>query len=231
MRSAFEDEELEPVKSRRDTELTLGSGALLTILLGLVVLCVACFGLGYVVGHRSASPAAALPVPSQPLQAGNGIAKPPATAQPDQAQSPDAEEAAQPQSGSPPPANDASAAQAVPAADAAQPSVHPVLPSASAAASGQPVQGTPAPALQPAGAQASAAPAGSFAVQIAAVSNVEDAQVLADALRKRGYAVTARRDPTDNLIHVRIGPFASLAEANTWKMKLLNDGYNAVVQQ
>jgi cell division septation protein DedD len=93
------------------------------------------------------------------------------------------------------------------------------------------VQGTPAPALQPAGAQAFAAPAGSFAVQIAAVSNVEDAQVLADALRKRGYAVTARRDPTDNLIHVRIGPFASLAEANTWKMKLLNDGYNAVVQQ
>ena len=68
-------------------------------------------------------------------------------------------------------------------------------------------------------------------VQIAAVSNPEDAQVLADALRKHGYAVVARRDPTDNLIHVRIGPFATLAEANSWKMKLLGDGYNAIVQQ
>jgi DedD protein len=68
-------------------------------------------------------------------------------------------------------------------------------------------------------------------VQIAAVANVEDARVLADALRKRGYAVTARREPADNLIHVRIGPFATPAEANSWKMRLLNDGYNAIVQQ
>jgi cell division septation protein DedD len=68
-------------------------------------------------------------------------------------------------------------------------------------------------------------------VQIAAVSNVEDAQVLADALRKRGYAVVAHRDPGDNLIHVRIGPFPTAVEANSWRMKLLNDGYNAVVQQ
>ena len=67
-------------------------------------------------------------------------------------------------------------------------------------------------------------------VQIAAVSNAEDAEVLTAALRKRGYAVTEHRDPVDNLIHVRIGPFATQAEANTWKMKLLNDGYNAIVQ-
>ena len=46
-------------------------------------------------------------------------------------------------------------------------------------------------------------------VQIAAVSNQEDADVLISALRKRGYAVTVRRDPADNLIHVRIGPFAT----------------------
>ena len=44
-------------------------------------------------------------------------------------------------------------------------------------------------------------------VQIAAVSNPEDASVLTNALRKRGYTVTARREPADGLIHVRIGPF------------------------
>ena len=66
-------------------------------------------------------------------------------------------------------------------------------------------------------------------VQIAAVMNPEDADVLVEALRKRGYAVSVRRLPTDNLIHVQIGPFRSQDEANRWKQKLLNDGYNAVL--
>ena len=67
-------------------------------------------------------------------------------------------------------------------------------------------------------------------VQIAAVSNPEDAEVLVEALRKRNYPVTVRREPGDNFIHVRIGPFATRAIADQWRMKLLNDGYNAVIQ-
>lgn len=67
-------------------------------------------------------------------------------------------------------------------------------------------------------------------VQIAAVSRVEDAQVLTRALQKRGYAVTPRRE-SDNLIHVRIGPFGSRDEATRWRSKLLDDGYNAEIQQ
>ncbi|MGD0097072.1 MAG: SPOR domain-containing protein [Terracidiphilus sp.] len=67
-------------------------------------------------------------------------------------------------------------------------------------------------------------------VQIAAVSHQEDADVLVSALRKRGYAVTMRRDPTDSLFHVRIGPFASRDDANAARQKLLNDGYNASVE-
>lgn len=66
-------------------------------------------------------------------------------------------------------------------------------------------------------------------VQVAAVSHVEDAAVLTTALRKRGYVVTPRRE-SDNLIHVRIGPFNTRDEANRWSMKLLDDGYNAEVQ-
>jgi cell division septation protein DedD len=67
-------------------------------------------------------------------------------------------------------------------------------------------------------------------VQIAAVSHAEDAGVLVDALRKRGYAVTARRDVGDNLIHVQTGPFVSRNDANVMRQKLQNDGYNAIVQ-
>jgi cell division septation protein DedD len=49
------------------------------------------------------------------------------------------------------------------------------------------------------------------------------------ALRKRGYAVTARRATEDELIHVQVGPFASRADANAMSQRLLSDGYNAVV--
>ena len=67
-------------------------------------------------------------------------------------------------------------------------------------------------------------------VQIAAVSEQEDADVLIGALRKRGYSVVAARDPQDGLIHVRIGPFKTRDEADTWREKLLNDGYTAIMQ-
>ena len=67
-------------------------------------------------------------------------------------------------------------------------------------------------------------------VQIAIVSHQEDADVLVNALRQRGYTATARRDPADNQLHVRIGPFNSHNDANAMCQKLLNDGYNAIVQ-
>jgi cell division septation protein DedD len=67
-------------------------------------------------------------------------------------------------------------------------------------------------------------------VQIAAVSHSEDANVLVNALRRRGYSVSVRRDPLDGLLHVQVGPFTNRNDANTMKMKLLNDGYNAIVE-
>jgi DedD protein len=67
-------------------------------------------------------------------------------------------------------------------------------------------------------------------VQIAAVSHPEDADVLVSALRKNGYAVAVHRDAADSLIHVQVGPFASRSDALVMRTKLLNDGYNAIVQ-
>jgi DedD protein len=75
-----------------------------------------------------------------------------------------------------------------------------------------------------------ALPASALMVQIAAVLHMEDANVLANALRRRGYVVTVRREPADGMIHVRLGPFSSREEANRWRDKLLGDGYNAIVQ-
>ena len=49
-------------------------------------------------------------------------------------------------------------------------------------------------------------------VQVAAVKNDEDATVLTNALRRRGYPVISHRDPADGLIHVRIGPFQGVSD-------------------
>jgi DedD protein len=237
MRGVFDDEELEPVKPRRDTamrdtdrpdkEVTLGTGALLALCAGLLLLCAVCFGLGYALGHRGSAAAAALPAPAQPIAANDSLAKPSAMPQTDQAPSADSTDPGQPADGAAPDASAAPDGQAAqPTGEPGQPAVHPALVSEPAAG-----QAAPAAGVQPAGAQAQPTATGSVMVQIAAVSHAEDADVLANALRKRGYVVTARRDPADNLIHVRMGPFATLAEANNWRMKLLGDGYNAVVQQ
>jgi cell division septation protein DedD len=234
MRGVFDDEELEEPRPRRDTELTLGLGTLLFIFLGLVLICGLCFGLGYEVGRRGTQPAAASQqssgAPQTPMQGNGSLAKPSATAQP----------AVAPAAPSIPPPGDTSqpGAAGVPqSAAAASQAAAPPASNPAAAASGQPqVRPVLAPAANaPPAVSATSArpvlpPAVPLMVQIAAVSHVEDADVLVGALRKRGYAVSSRRDPADNLIHVRIGPFNDREDADRWRLKLLNDGYNAMIQ-
>ena len=235
MRGVFDQEEDEPAKARRDTELTLSTGMQFLLVSGLLLLCGLCFGLGYFVGHHGAQPATAADQPAagtQPAgQAGGSLSKPSATAQ---AAAPPPVQNATPQSdGSQPGASPVQAAPSVVVPVAGQPTPNPVAPPVT-----QPVV---RPALPPevnaplAASASNAHPAVQSAaqlmVQIAAVSHQEDADVLIGALRKHGYAVNAHRDAADNLIHVRIGPFNDRDEANRWRMKLLNDGYNAIIQQ
>ena len=240
MRGVFDEEDVEPVRPRRDTELTLGSGTLLAIFFGLVLLCGLCFGLGYALGHRgtqnaaAAAPGASAP---QPMASGS-VAKPSAAQTPAPPAADIATEsavgatqrAALPAGASPngtpqavPAGQNAGQSAGQPAGNSAQPQARPAITAGNAA--------TPAAAQANGAVRPALEPAGSFMVQIAAVSNQEDADVLSNALRKRGYAVSEMRDPVDNLIHVRIGPFATAAEADNWKNSLLNDGYNAIVQQ
>lgn len=230
MRGVFDDQQLEPPQPRRDTEFTLGSGTLLLIFFGLVLLCALCFGLGYTFGRRSPSPVASVLQPQ--AAAASSLTKPAASE--DSIATPSAPAADASQPGSAPavapataPVPVAAAAPAVlppPAASSAAPSqtqVHPAFASTPTTPAAQPSTQTVQPAI---------APSVPLMVQIAAVANVEDADVLVSALRKHGYAVTARREPADNLIHVRIGPFSTRDDALRWRQKLLNDGYNAIVQ-
>jgi len=211
MQRGFGGTAFEPVPQSRDRELTLGPFMLTFLGCGLFALCGLCFVFGYAVGHRNAESAPAVSLPGQ----GAPAASQPATPKPAAGQN-----GSQPASAEPSDSVEAApdAATSAPAA-ATQPAA-----STDQAGAAQPASTTgavqPALAAQPAG----------IMVQIAAVSHPEDADVLVGALRKRGYAVTARRDPTDGLLHVQIGPFANRNDAWAMRQKLLNDGYNAIVQ-
>jgi cell division septation protein DedD len=86
------------------------------------------------------------------------------------------------------------------------------------------------PALETAATKALATALPTLMVQIATLAHQEDADVLVEALRRKGYAVGTHRDMVDGMVHVRVGPFASRDVANQWRQKLLNDGYNATVE-
>ena len=228
----FSKDEVEPAASERDTELTLGGGTLLALGGGLFLLCMMCFGLGYLVGQRSSpeSPAAVLPPSnSKALVTSVASASKPGAAGQAQIRSqtqtavgvPDNSSVNSTPSASPRFVDGSSGTPSPQVKTDLDAQVRPAL------AGGLPSGMQPASTLhvQPAMTQVQG-----WMVQIAAVSHPEDAEVLVDALRKRGYSVTARRDVGDSLIHVQTGPFVNRNDANAMRQKLLNDGYNAIVQ-
>ena len=203
MRGVFDEKDFESGRQRRDTELTLSSTTVLGIFFGMVLLCGLFFGLGFAVGRYGPSESA---ISNLKADSSSELSTIVASTKP----KPSATQSKAPEPQSPMAALPAEAQGAVPAADQpvgnavqgnpyGQPQVKPALPQAEYQAS---VQRAPASALQPA-----LGPVAGMMVQIAAVSHTEDAEVLVGALRKRGYAVSVRRVPTDSLIHVQIGPF------------------------
>jgi cell division septation protein DedD len=214
------------MEEARDKELTLGPAALIAMALGLVALCVVCFVWGYSVGHRApvetaASPAAptgpsaAQLLANQPKPAANQSSQP---ADQPTASLDDRIAAATPAAASSP------AVDSSPAKSGDASVVKAALPAQQSAAQPADNSGQVQSALGQGAAQ------GAWMVQIAAVSHSEDADVLVSALRKRGYVVSSRRDPADNLLHVQVGPFSTHADASVMRQRLLNDGYNAIIE-
>jgi DedD protein len=220
----------EPAEEVRDREVTLGPMMLTVLALGLCALCAVFFVWGYSVGHRSpAETAAANADASGPsaTQLLSGQSKPAASPS-----------GVQPQADTQSPVTADGSAAPTDANAAPVPASYPALSSSAGATGNASVVQAALPA-QPAGAQS--APASgqvqpaigqgtAWMVQIAAVTHPEDADVLVSALRKRGYAVSSRRDPTDNLLHVQVGPFGTHADAASMRQRLLGDGYNAIIE-
>ncbi len=217
-----------------EREFTLGPALLIGVGICVLLLCVLCFWLGLAFGRSGATSQA-----STVKQTGDGQAASSATASalskplaagllPSAPQEPADTATPKPFGGDQSQADNALTSYAPagggPTASGDQPIVKPALPVPSTATSSagaiSQVPAVPNPASQ----------TGGFMVQIAALSQVQDARALVNALHQRGYNAISARESTDGMIHVRIGPFPTRAQANDMSHKLQSDGYNAEVQ-
>jgi DedD protein len=227
----LEDEDLD--SPTREREISLGATTILGIFLLLALVCAVFFGFGYSMGRRSSLSATPAPDSASAAVKTTGATKPTPGLTPSSSLSVDAAETSssddtasagpqlpqptQPPADAPPSqkSQDATAPVARPVADSPQ-----VSPPAVSKA-------IPQPALRPAAAAAPGVPA---LVQVAAVSHQEDADMLLNALKRRGYDVIIRHEPQDKLLHIQLGPFPTRKDADAMRQRLLADGYNAIVK-
>jgi cell division septation protein DedD len=192
------------VEPETDTEITLGTGKMLILFFGLVILCALFFGMGFTMGKnsvRSAPELVATPSGVRPSAANKtvtptpeGQTTPPATQQPP---ADSGSSASNPSAQQTPAAPDQNGTQ----------------------------QQAPGAAQQP-------APAGpGYFVQVAAVSKQEDADALVEALKGHQYAAFISSQPSDKLFHVQVGPFADIKDAEATRAKLVSDGYNPILKK
>jgi len=204
--------------SSQDTEITLGTGKLLALFFGSVVVCAVFFALGYTLGRKSEPGVVAagslVPMPSgnSTKPAGAGSASAPMTFY----------KAVEQQSAS---------AQLTPASSTAGSS----RPAEEAAAGDTPTaSGKPTEEAQNNGLPdpMAAVPAGNYFVQVAAVTKPEDAGALVDALKKKTYpAFVAANSASDKLFRVQVGPFSDVKDAEAMRTRLINDGYNPILKK
>jgi DedD protein len=188
----------------QDTEITLGTGKMLALFFGLVALCAVFFGMGFSLGRSSVRVASADLPAATPA--------PGATLRPSAVKT----------TSTTPPA-DMTFYKAVQSKDDA---TQPAPPDTSTTAPETAPASSPA-ALDP----AAVPPLNAYFVQVAAVSKAEDAEALVDALKKKQYPAFSTNTPTDKLIHVQVGPYADIKDAEAMRAKLVSDGYNPIVKK
>jgi DedD protein len=214
MNSLIDDDDFDR-EDNNDRELTLSTGAILGIFLGLVVLCGAFFGFGYKMGSHKPAPILAAEPATSPTDfsgfrpSGTVASVPKPNAGSSSAPSPikASPELAEEESPAPEPKHMASA----PVPSHVTPAAPIRIPTPVAIQTG-----VTTPAVS------------GFVVQIAAISPAHqgDAELLVSALKSKGYPAAARSVPQDKLLHVQVGPYSTKLAAEAMKQRLSADGYN-----
>jgi DedD protein len=194
--------------AEQEREITLGTGRMLALFFGLVLVCAVFFAIGFSLGKKTATVGSAnLPATS------NGTASAPIR--------PSAAKNTRPVS----PAGDLSFYKNVEQKNAD---------TGLTAQDSQPQSASTPSAEVPkadAGAPPSTAASGSYYVQVAAVNRQEDAEALVAALKKKQYPAFANNSPADKFYHVQVGPYADLKEAEAMRARLISDGYNPILKK
>ena len=189
----------------QDTEITLGTGKMLALFFGLVAVCAVFFGMGFSLGRSSVR-----------IMSPDFPAATPAT-------SASLRPSAVRTTSTTPPA-DMTFYKAVQGKDE---NSQPAPPEVSTPAAETAPTPTPTAVSDP----DAAPPLNSYFVQVAAVSKAEDADALVDALKKKQYPAFSTNTPTDKLIHVQVGPYGDIKDAEAMRGKLISDGYNPILKK
>lgn len=187
----------------QDTEITLGTGKMLTLFFGLVVLCAVFFGMGFSLGRSSVKP-----FNNDLNAAANPGTRPPAV---------------KPTSAAPSNLTFYKAVERKDTDTTATPG--------DVAGSTTDAAPAPAPESKPAAPDPVQLPSNEYFVQVAAVSKQEDAQALVDALKKKQYTAFTANGSGDKLFHVQVGPFSDIKDAEVTRAKLVGDGYNPILKK
>lgn len=197
------------VNEPQDTEITLGTGRMLTLFFGLVVVCAFFFAVGFKLGRKTAGAAA-----GNVLAAQGGT--PAAVVRPSAAKNNPPQPA--------PSAGDFSFYKAV-----EQKSADAKL--APADAKAQPAASASAEPAKTGADPAAAPPANAYYVQVAAVTRQEDAEALVEALKKKQYPAFTNTPSADKFFRVQVGPYADIKDAELTRGRLIADGYNPILKK
>jgi DedD protein len=195
--------------AEQEREITLGTGRMLALFFGLVLVCAVFFAIGFSLGKKTATvgspnlPGTSNATPSAPFRPSAAKNTQPVSPAGDlsfykNVEQKSADSKLAPQDSQPQPA-------ATPSAESPKTDIDGV---------------SPVPA------------AGSnYYVQVAAVNRQEDAEALVAALKKKQYPAAANNSPADKFYHVQVGPYADLKEAEAMRTRLIGDGYNPIVKK
>ncbi len=203
-------------RSRGQSEVTLGAGHVIGIFLGAVVLCGACFALGYFMGRGHGVPQAA----------GSAAIAPGASVDSDLTTK---------KSASPTPSWDFfpnKSGKNSSATPGLTPEKSPETRSPAAPPSG-PISMAPEPTDVRIDRKPPVLATGrpGLSLQVAALRDRADAISLAGFLKKQGYPAFAWGPGPDRLFRVQVGPYATAHEAQVAQTKLEREGFKSILRK
>jgi DedD protein len=88
----------------------------------------------------------------------------------------------------------------------------------------------PPPPVQHESAIASARSSGRIMVQVGAIGNRKDAERLVAELRKKGFHAGIYEQKNDKFLHVQIGPFKDVTQAQSKRRQVMASGFHAILK-